>query len=109
MTTNTPTGSCAETCRAIAAASTESEVVGAVRQYLGMLDLHKVTLPGTLLSLQVNHAADIASVAVDLARHEATLVQQGPEATLLKDVCTVLSTAAMRLVMISMEPTASTR
>jgi hypothetical protein len=108
MTSETQTGDCAQTCQAIGAATTEGEVVAAVRRYLGSLEHHKLAaLPATLLSLQVNHAADIAAAAVDLARHETNLLQHGPEASLLKDVSTVLSTAAMRLAIISMEPSAS--
>ena len=105
---DTPIGSdYAETCRAISTATTDGEVVAAVRRYLGSLDHHKIALPAQLLSLQVNHAVDIAAASVELARLEATLLLQGPEATVLKNVATVLSTAAMRLAIISLEPSSS--
>jgi hypothetical protein len=95
----------ASTCHLIRAASTEGEVIAAVRDYLGALDKAQLAaIPAGLLSLQINHARDIAAAAVELARHEATMEQHGPEAALVKDVATVLSTAAMRLAIISMQP-----
>jgi hypothetical protein len=105
--TDTPVGDCAEICRTIGAATTEAEVVAAVRRYLGTLEYRKLAaLPASLISLQVNHAADIAAAAVDLVRHEATVAQDTPEAMLLKELGTVLSTAAMRLAVLCIEPTA---
>ena len=106
--TDTPTLDVAQTCRAIGAATTEGEVVAAVRRYLEALHPRKLAaLPATLLSLQVNHAADIAAAAVDLVRHEATLPQHEAEAMLFRDVGTVLSTAAMRLAIICVAPSES--
>ncbi len=100
----------ASTCQVIRAASTEGEVIAAVRDYLGTLDHGQLAaIPASLLSLQINHARDIAAAAVELARHEATMAPQAPEAALVKDVATVLSTAAMRLAIISMQPGAASR
>ena len=61
-------------------------------------------IPASLLTLQINHARDVAAAAVELARHEATMALDAPEAALVKDIATVLSTAAMRLAIVSMQP-----
>lgn len=77
----------------------------AVRDYLQSLEPGAVAaIPVALLTLQVNSARDIAAAAVELARHEATMSAEEPSAALVKDVATVLSTAAMRLAMISLQP-----
>ena len=100
---------CHSTYQVIRGASTEREVVGAVRDYLGSLDHAQIAaIPANLLSLQINHARDIAAAAVEVARHEATMAPQAPEADLVKDVAMVLSTAAMRLAIIAMQPDAAT-
>ena len=97
------------TCQAIRAASTEEEVIGAVRDYFGSLDHGDLAaIPANLLSLQINHARDIAAAAVEVARHEATIAHDAPEAALIKEVAMVLSTAAMRLAIIAMQPNAAT-
>ena len=97
--------SCESTCQVIRAASTEAEVVTAVRLYLSELDPAQMKgIPGDLLSLHIHQARDIAAAALELARHEATISQDAPEAAILKDVATVFSTAAMRLALIVLEP-----
>jgi hypothetical protein len=99
------TKSCATVCQVIRAASTEAEVITAVRSYLSELDPAEVkAIPGDLISLHIHHARDIAAAALELARHEATISQDAPEAALVKDVATVFSTAAMRLALITLEP-----
>jgi hypothetical protein len=88
------------TCLAIQAASTEAEVITALRKYLSALDSGKAgLLPATLLAVGVNHAQEIAQAAVELASREMT--SDGPTAVLLRDAATVLSTAAMRLAVLS--------
>jgi hypothetical protein len=97
--------SCASACQVIRAASTEAEVITAVRGYLSGLDHAQLkAIPSDLLSLHVHQARDIASAAIELARHEATISQDAPEAALVKDVAMVFSTAAMRLALITLEP-----
>lgn len=74
----------------------------AVRDYLeGIEPRALATIPVSLLTLQINHARDIAAAAVELARHEATMTLEEPNAVLVKEVATVLSTAAMRLAIVS--------
>ena len=46
---------------------------------------------GEACQVQINHAKDIASAAVELARHEATMPVDEPNAALVKNVATVLS------------------
>jgi hypothetical protein len=90
------------TCTAIRTASTESEVVTLVRQYLATLSAEKTALvPPTLLALGINHAREIAQAAVEVASREALSASDAPEAQFLKDVGMVLSTAAMRLVVLA--------
>ncbi|HUQ28530.1 MAG TPA: hypothetical protein VM051_08055 [Usitatibacter sp.] len=74
----------------------------AVRAYLESLEPGALAaIPVSLLTLQINHARDIAAAAVELARHEAMMPVDEPSAVLVKDIATVLSTAAMRLAMVS--------
>src|SRR5438045_7626617 len=69
--------SCTSACQVIRAASTEAEVIGAVRGYLSGLDSAQLkAIPSDLLSLHIHHARDIASAAIELARHEATISQE---------------------------------
>jgi hypothetical protein len=89
----------------IRSAATENEVMAAVRNYLECFEPATLAaIPVSLLTLQVNSARDIAAAAVELARHEATMGHEAPEAALVRDVATVLSTAAMRLAVISLQP-----
>jgi hypothetical protein len=97
------------TCVAIRAASTETEVMSAVRGYLSSLSPDKTAiLPPTLVTLGINHAQDIAQAALELAGREALAVADAPEAAFLKDAATVLSTAAMRLAVLSIGMESST-
>jgi len=90
------------TCAAIMAANSESEVVSIVRSYLGSFSAERAALvPGSLIAFGINHAKEIAQAAVEVARREAQAVAEGPEATFLKEVGTVLSTAAMKLVVLA--------
>jgi len=90
------------TCAAIMAAESDSEVVSIVRNYLASFNGEKAALlPSSLLALGINYAKEIAQAAVEVARREAQAIADGPEATFLKDVGTVLSTAAMKLVVLS--------
>jgi hypothetical protein len=98
------------TCVAIRAASTEAEVMSAVRDYLSSLSPDKVAiLPPTLVTLGIDYAKDIAQAALELARHEALAVADAPQAAFLNDAATVLSTAAMRLAVLSVGMESSTQ
>ena len=73
-----------------------------MRDYLSSLSVANTAfVPGTVLALGINHAKEIAQAALEVARHEAQAAADAPEAALLKDVGTVLSTAAMRLVVLA--------
>jgi hypothetical protein len=91
---------CHSTCAAIRAADSEVEVVTLVRNYLGSLGAEKeAILPASVVALG-SHAREIAQAAVEVATREAQLAAEGPHATLLKEIGLVLSTAAMRLVVL---------
>ena len=99
---------CSAVCRQIQAASSEGEIIEAVRGYLSSIDGSSISaLPVSLLSLQASQARDIAAAAVELARREATIAHDAPEAALLRDVTKVLSTAAMRIALVGMQPGAA--
>ena len=90
------------TCVAIQAASTEAEVISALRHYLSSLDAPKIALvPPTLLTVGVNYAQEIAQAAIELARRETSAALDEASAEFLKDAAIVLSTAAMRLAVLS--------
>lgn len=93
---------CKSTCAAIMAADSEGEVVSLLRDYLASFGPEKVALvPPSLLAFGVNHAKEIAQAAVEIANREAQAIADGPEAVFLKEVGTVLSTAAMKLVVLA--------
>ena len=90
------------TCVAIQSASTPAEVISALRHYLSSLDASKVALiPPTLLSVGVNYAQEISQAAIELARRESSTVLDEDSVQFLKDAAVVLSTAAMRLAVLS--------
>jgi len=93
---------CNSTCAAIMAAGSEGEVLSHVRKYLSSFTPDKAVLvPPSVLALAINHAKEIAQAAVEVASREAQAVADGPEATVLKELGTVLSTAAMKLVVLA--------
>jgi hypothetical protein len=93
---------CKSTCAAIMAAESESQVVSIVRGYLSSFSAERAALvPASLIAVGINHAKEIAQAAVEVASREAQAVADGPEATFLKEVGTVLSTAAMKLVVLA--------
>ena len=100
---------CNSTCAAIMAADSESQVISLVRGYLGSFSSERAALvPPSLLAFGINHAKEIAQAAVEVAHREAQAVAEGPEAAFLKDLGTVLSTAAMKLVVLACGETAQT-
>jgi len=98
-----PDGS--ETCRIIREAQSEGEVVRALTEYLESLHPMAVAaIPANLLSLHLTHAKDIMGAAVILARHETKMIQETPEAAIVKDVSSVLTAAATRLAVLQIKP-----
>lgn len=84
------------------AARTEFQVVSIVRAYLSSLGTDRMALiPGTVIAFGMNHTSGIVQAAVELARHEAETLADAPEAEILKEVGTVLSTAAMKLAVLT--------
>jgi hypothetical protein len=89
-------------CAAIQAAHTEPEVISVVRTYLSSQSAEKlVMIPVDVMTLGITHAREIARAAVEVARTEALAAADAPEASFLREVGTVLSTAAMRLVVLA--------
>jgi hypothetical protein len=89
-------------CTAISAASTEPEVISIVRAFLSSQSPEKAKMiPGGVVALGINHAREIAQAALEVARREALVAADAPEASFLKDVGAVLSTAAMRLLVLA--------
>ena len=90
------------TCVAIRNAQTHAEVISTVRAYLSSLNVaDSAVMPPTLLALGVDYAQEIAQAALELANREAATAADAPEASILKEAATVLSTAAMRLAVLS--------
>jgi hypothetical protein len=90
------------TCRAIQAASTEAQVVAAVREYLGSLSAAELALlPASLTGLGVSHVEEVVQSAVQLVHREMLSALDAPEAALLKDAALVFSTAAQRLAVLA--------
>jgi hypothetical protein len=87
-----------KTCAAIRGATTPEGVIAVLLDYVATLSPAEAALvPASLTNLAAHHAAEVAAAAVDLARREALVENDAPEAEFLKEVATVLSTAAMRL------------
>jgi hypothetical protein len=92
----------ASTCVAIRSATDQSQVVTIVRDYLASLGSEtSAFVPASVLSIGIDHAKEIAQAAVEVARREAQAAADAPETAVLKDVGIVLSTAAMRLVVLA--------
>jgi hypothetical protein len=90
------------TIAAIQASSTAAEVVAAVNAFLSSFSREEVSgLPPSLVSLASRHVHEISQAAVELAQRDLLVVADGADAEVLKDAATVLSTAAMRLAMLS--------
>ena len=98
-----PDGS--DTCRLIREAETEGDVVRALQEYLESLHPMAVAaIPAHLLSLTLTETKDIMGAAVILARHEAKMMEQTPEAAIVRDVSNVLTAAATRLAVLQIKP-----
>ena len=89
-------------CAAIQAASTEPEVISIVRAYLSSQSAEKVAMiPGDVMALGINYAKEVAQAALEVARREAQVAADAPEASFLRETGRVLATAAMRLVVLA--------
>lgn len=85
-------------CRAIRAATTETQVVSAVREYLGSLGATELAvIPVELLAIGISEAEEIVQSALQLVNRELLEVHDAPASGVLKDASLVLSTAAQRL------------
>ena len=90
------------TCHAIQAASTEAQVISIVREYFAGLSPEKAAfVPTAVLKVGMNYAQDVAQAALEIANREARAEPDAPEAAFIRDVGIVLSTAAMRLVVLA--------
>jgi hypothetical protein len=93
------------TCRAIQTASTQEQVVAAVREYVASLTPEEAALmPVGLTTLSVSHVDEVVHSALQLVHREMLAVVDAPEAALLKDASLVFSTAAQRLAALALQP-----
>jgi hypothetical protein len=85
-------------CLAIQAASSEKQVISAVREYLSSLSPAQIALlPASLAALGTSHVEEVVQSALQLVYHEMLAALDSPEAAFLKDPVQVFSTAATRL------------
>ena len=85
-------------CRAIRAATTETQVVNAVKEYLASLGPTELAfIPVELLAIGISEAEEIVQSALQLVNRELLGSHDAPAAGVLKDASLVLSTAAQRL------------
>ena len=84
--------------RAITSASTESEVISAVRGYLSSLDALEIALlPAPLMALMLSEAEEIVQSALQLVHTALLAARDSSEAELLGDAHLVFAAAAKRL------------
>jgi hypothetical protein len=88
--------------RAIRAAKAESQVVAAVREYLGSLGPSvAAVLPEEILAIGLTQAEDVIQSALRVVHGKVLATEQSPQAALLNDVELVLATAAKRLAVLA--------
>ncbi len=89
----------------VQAAKSAAEVLSAVHGFLSALTPAEVScLPPGFLAFASSPVQELSHVAVELAQREILASSPiGADAGLLKDASTVLSTAAMRLALISFD------
>ena len=86
--------------RAIRAATTESEVVRAVREYLDSLDMSDVErLPAEILIMGLSPAEELIQLALQTLH--AQIKQDNSKGGILREAALVLTTAARRLSMLA--------
>jgi hypothetical protein len=86
------------TCNAIQVATTEEQVIAAVRKYLSSLsDEETASMPAELIALGRSHAENIVGAALKLVNDEMRSVIDAPGSELLRGPVLVLATASRRL------------
>lgn len=91
---------------AIRAASTESQVLAAVREYLSSLSASELALvPAGIMALGIGQAEEAIQAALLLLHREKLASKAAPAAAVLKDTALVLSAAAKRLAALAEDDT----
>ena len=86
------------TCHAIQTASTEEQVISAVRTYLSSLSAEEVaSMPAELIALGRSHAENIVGAALKLVNDEMLSALDAPAAQIMRGPAMVLATASRRL------------
>jgi hypothetical protein len=92
-------------CRAIRAASTEAEVIGALRNYLASLGAAQMALiPAEIVAIGIRHAEEVVQSALQLVHREMLETRDAVDAAVLSEVALVFSTAAQRLTVLAKDP-----
>jgi hypothetical protein len=93
------------TCRAIQAATTETQVVALIREYLSSLSAAEVALlPAGLTSLGISHVEEVVQSALQLVHREMLSVLDEPESAFLREASLIFSCAAQRLAALAKHP-----
>ena len=93
-------------CRAIGAASSETQVIAAVRRYLSSLEASEVAqLPAEIVNFSLSPAEEAVQSALYLVHTQMLRLGDTPEAAMLNDVTLVFSTAARRLAVLAKDTT----
>ena len=86
------------TCLAIQTASSEEQVISAVRTYLSSLSTAEAaSMPAGLIAIGKSHVENIVQSALQLVHEEMLSALDTPESDLLRDAVLVLATATTRL------------
>jgi hypothetical protein len=92
--------------RAIRAASTESQVIGALHDYVSSLDAAEVALlPAEIMAFGLAHAEEAVQSALYLVHTQMLRLGDSPEAAVLNEVTLVFSSAARRLAALAKDTT----
>ncbi len=93
-------------CRDIRAASTESQVVAAVRAYLASLDPAEVALvPTEIMAFNLSGAEEAVQAALHLVHAQMLGMRDATQYAMLSEVVLVFSTAARRLAVLAKDTT----
>ena len=85
-------------CRAIRAATQESEVIGAVRDYLESLDESDARrLPAEILAMGLTPAEELIQTALQVLHSGMEQAQEDSKGDILSEATLVFTTAARRL------------
>jgi hypothetical protein len=92
-------------CQAIRRASTEGQVMAAIREYLSSLTAAQLALlPAEVLEIGLSQAEDLVHSALQLVHGQVASKRNGEKIGLLEEVAEVLSTAAQRLAELATDP-----